>query len=216
MATQEDFEKLRKEYAIGGLEEEDCGSDPIVLFSRWLTEAIQSNIIEPNAMALSTATKHGVPSSRMVLLKDVHPDGFAFFTNYESRKGLELAQNQNASLLFFWVALERQIRIEGFVRKMERSDSENYFRTRPRGGQLSAWVSQQSSVVADRKILETKMQKLADDFGEGEIPAPPHWGGYLLKPSVIEFWQGRPDRLHDRLRYTLEAEQIWKLERLSP
>jgi len=216
MALQEDFEKLRKEYAIGGLEEKDCGSEPIALFSRWLAEAIQNNLIEPNAMVLSTATKHGLPSSRMVLLKDVHPDGFAFFTNYESRKGLELAQNQNASLLFFWPALQRQIRIEGFVRKMERSDSENYFRARPRGSQLSAWVSQQSSVVAERKILETRMQELADDFGGGEIPAPPHWGGYRLKPNVIEFWQGRPDRLHDRLRYTLETEQFWKLERLSP
>ena len=213
---QEDFEKLRKEYAFAGLDEKDCGPDPTILFNQWLAEAIRNNLPEPNAMALSTTTRHGMPSCRTVLLKDVHPDGFAFFTNYESRKGLELAQNQNAALLFFWAALERQIRIEGVVRKMERSDSENYFRGRPRGSQISAWVSQQSSIVADRKTLEARMRKLANDFGEGEIPAPPHWGGYRLKPRVIEFWQGRPDRLHDRLRYTLDAEPLWKLERLTP
>ncbi|MCX6136048.1 MAG: pyridoxamine 5'-phosphate oxidase [Ignavibacteriales bacterium] len=216
MAMHEDFDKLRKEYTVAGLMEQDCGNDPIALFGQWLLEAIRKNVTEPNAMVLATATKHGVPSSRMVLLKDVDHDGFTFFTNYESRKGMELEQNHNASLLFFWAELERQIRIEGSVSKLSRSDSENYFRLRPRGSQLSTWVSRQSKVVASRATLVEQMEKLSRQFGDDEIPTPPHWGGYCLQAHTIEFWQGRPDRLHDRLRFSLEAEQFWKLERLSP
>jgi pyridoxamine 5'-phosphate oxidase len=167
-------------------------------------------------MALATVSQEGQPSARMVLLKEATPDGFVFFTNYRSRKGRELAANPHAALVFFWRELSRQVRITGTVTKTTRAESEAYFRTRPRGAQLSAWASWQSSPVPDRQILETRVSKLETKYAAGSIPAPPNWGGYRLQPESIEFWQGRPSRLHDRIVYSRQADGPWRIERLAP
>lgn len=206
---------LRKDYTLNGLRKEDVLENPIEQFKRWFAEALASQVIEPNGMVLSTIGRDGYPHGRVVLLKDVDARGFSFYTNYLSHKGDDLAQNPVASLTFWWPELERQVRIIGKVEKVEASESDAYFAVRPRGSQIGAWVSEQSQTIADRKVLEEKLAVLEVQFANQAVVRPPHWGGYRVLPHQIEFWQGRPSRLHDRLCYTYESNE-WKLERLSP
>lgn len=206
---------LRKDYTLNGLRKEDVLENPIEQFKRWFAEALASQVIEPNGMVLSTIGRDGYPHGRVVLLKDVDACGFSFYTNYLSHKGDDLAQNPVASLTFWWPELERQVRIIGKVEKVEASESDAYFAVRPRGSQIGAWVSEQSQTIADRKVLEEKLAVLEVQFANQAVVRPPHWGGYRVLPHQIEFWQGRPSRLHDRLCYTYESNE-WKLERLSP
>ncbi|HTD86052.1 MAG TPA: pyridoxamine 5'-phosphate oxidase [Candidatus Binatia bacterium] len=208
--------QLRREYTQAGLKEQDLAPDPILQFQRWFEDALNSGIIEPNAMVLATADSKGRPSSRMVLLKQVDARGFVFFTNYASRKGRELTTNPHASLTFPWHALERQVCVIGTVTKVPRDESEEYFKLRPRGSRLGANVSRQSEVVlSGRETLERRLAELDHQHPGENIPMPAEWGGYVLAPEEIEFWQGRPNRLHDRLRYRRDAER-WVIERLSP
>jgi pyridoxamine 5'-phosphate oxidase len=206
---------LRKDYVRESLDEKDVARDPIVQFARWFQEALNSGFTEPNAMALATADAHGRPSARILLLKGYDSRGFVFFTNYESRKGRELEANPYASLLFHWVELERQVRIEGRVEKVAPEESEEYYRSRPLASRVGAWASPQSRVLTDRAALERKLGELAEQLGE-DPPRPPHWGGYRLAPECLEFWQGRPSRLHDRVRYTRVPGGDWTIERLAP
>jgi pyridoxamine 5'-phosphate oxidase len=207
---------LRESYTKGGLGERDLRKNPFEQFRVWFEQAQAAEIIEPNAMTLATATPDGIPSARMVLLKGFDERGFAFFTNYESQKGRELAENPHAALVFYWAELERQVRITGTVTKTSQAESEAYWSTRPVASQLGAWVSEQSTVVPNRKVLEEQMAALEKWYEDVEIPAPPYWGGYRVAPETIEFWQGRPNRLHDRFRYTKAGEGKWQIERLSP
>ena len=213
--TELNIADLRKEYKLRSLLETDVDTDPVKQFQQWWNEAMMSNIDEPNAMTLATSTKLGKPSARIVLLKGLSNEGFAFFTNYESRKGNELKENPYASLLFFWKELERQVRIEGTVTKYEDEKSDEYFLSRPALSKIGAWSSPQSKVIQSREDLEKEVIKYQQKFTDGVIPRPPHWGGYVVKPAVIEFWQGRPNRLHDRLQYTLDKDK-WVIERLAP
>lgn len=206
---------LRKDYTLNGLRKEDVLENPIDQFKRWFAEALASQVLEPNGMVLSTIGRDGYPHGRVVLLKDVDARGFSFYTNYLSHKGDDLAQHPVASLTFWWPELERQIRIIGKVEKVETAESDAYFAVRPRGSQIGAWVSEQSQTIADRKVLEEKWAELEAQFADQAVVRPPHWGGYRVLPHQIEFWQGRPSRLHDRLCYTYESNE-WKLERLSP
>jgi pyridoxamine 5'-phosphate oxidase len=196
------------------LREEDAGLDPFALFRRWFAEAVSANLALPEAMTLATATSNGVPSARVVLLRGFDEAGFVFFTNYQSRKGRELAENPRASLLVHWPELGRQLRIEGGVERVSAEESDSYFRTRPRGNQLAAWISPQSEVISDRQTLLDKVQQLAMQY-PGDVPRPPFWGGYRVRPQVIEFWQTRENRLHDRLRYR-QTSAGWVRERLAP
>jgi pyridoxamine 5'-phosphate oxidase len=207
---------LRREYTKGGLRRADLEPNPIVQFQKWFEQALTAQLIEPAAMTLATADQSGRPSARIVLLKGVNEAGFTFFTNYESRKGRELAENPRASLVVYWAELERQILIAGDVTRTSREESEKYFAMRPRGSQLGACVSKQSTVVPDRAFLEKRLAELETQFAGRDVETPPHWGGYLLAPLRIEFWQGRPNRLHDRFQYTKQAEGDWRIERLSP
>ncbi len=207
---------LRKEYIQRGLSEADLDPDPIVQFRCWFDEAYAAGLPEPNAMTLATATNDGRPSARVVLLKGYDQRGFVFFTNYESRKGQELAENPWAALVFFWAGLERQVRIEGHVAPISAPESDAYFRSRPRGSRLGAWTSPQSQVIESREVLERRLQKLTEQYADQEVPRPSHWGGYRVEPLMIEFWQGRPNRLHDRLRYRWLSEGGWQIERLAP
>jgi pyridoxamine 5'-phosphate oxidase len=208
---------LRLTYARESLTEEDVSSDPIVQFKHWFDQALESQLIEPNAMALATVSPEGRPSARMVLLKEIDGRDFVFYTNYQSRKSTELAANPYAALVFYWADLERQVRVEGDVAKVPRARSEAYFNTRPRGSQLGAWASRQSQVVGSKAELERNLAVLEAQYqGHGQVPAPEFWGGFRVKPERIEFWQGRPDRLHDRLQYSLEGDGCWRIERLSP
>lgn len=209
------LDSLRQEYTLGGLLETVVSIDPFLQFRAWFDQALASGIHEPNAMTLATCTPDGTPSARIVLLKGLDARGFTFFTNYESRKGRELAANPRAALVIFWPELERQIRIDGRVERVSDAESDEYHASRPRGSQLGAWTSWQSEVIASREILEKRLAEYLKQFGDGPIPRPPHWGGYRLVPDVIEFWQGRPSRLHDRLRYR-KIESGWVIERLSP
>ena len=206
---------IRKEYKLKLLLEKDVDTNPIRQFQQWWNEALNSNIEEPNAMALATTNKHAKPSARIVLLKGLSNDGFVFYTNYESRKAGELKENPHAALLFFWKELERQVRIEGSITKTSEQESAEYFSSRPQLSKIGAWSSPQSSVIPSRDELEKNVSKYQQQFGDGEIPRPPHWGGYIVKPTVIEFWQGRRNRLHDRLQYTLSNDK-WIIERLAP
>jgi pyridoxamine 5'-phosphate oxidase len=207
---------MRKEYIWGGLTEADMDADPVRQFEKWFQQAEAANLPEPNAMTLATATPDGQPSARIVLLKMFDASGFTFFTNYDSRKGRELTANPRAALSFFWAELQRQVRIEGTVERLAEAESDAYFRSRPLGSRLGAWASWQSEVIASREVLEERARELAQRYADGEVPRPPHWGGFRVYPLTIEFWQGRPDRLHDRLRYQRVQPAGWRLERLSP
>ncbi|MFI6449045.1 pyridoxamine 5'-phosphate oxidase [Kitasatospora sp. NPDC050543] len=207
---------MRKHYSHEGLVEEAVAADPVIQFTRWFHEADEAGVDEPNAMVLSTADAAGRPSSRTVLLKGYDRRGFVFFTNYGSRKGAELAANPYAALLFPWIALGRQVIVQGRVEKVGRDETAAYFRTRPHGSQLGAWASEQSSPVGGREVLERRYAELERRYPEGEgVPVPPFWGGYRVVPESVEFWQGRENRLHDRLRYVVEGED-WRVERLCP
>ncbi len=226
---------IRREYSLGGLKRADLDVNPVAQFHRWFAPAsggsrwrkigialyklghaiLGHTPVDVNAMTLATVDRAGRPSTRAVLLKDVDERGFVFFTNYDSRKGRELAENPNAALTFYWADLERQVCVAGTVTKLPQPESEAYFKSRPRGSRLAAWASNQSDVVADRAALEAKWNEMAAKF-PGDVPLPPNWGGYVLKAERIEFWQGRPSRLHDRFRYTRLADNSWKLERLAP
>jgi pyridoxamine 5'-phosphate oxidase len=207
---------LRRDYALMSLSEGDVDADPIVQFTRWFEQALAGEITEPNAMTVATATRDGVPSARMVLLKGFDERGFVFYTNYESQKGRELAENPVAALVFHWVELHRQVRVAGVVERVSAEESDAYFQSRPRGSRLGAWVSHQSAVLTGREELEVRLAALVAQYGEGEIPLPPYWGGYRVIPASVEFWQGRPSRLHDRLRYSRQPDDSWRIERLSP
>jgi len=207
---------LRREYALTGLKESDLDSNPFMQFDKWFQQALAAGLPEPNAMTLATATLDGKPSARVVLLKGFDEEGFLFFTNYESQKGRELAANPQAALVCYWTELERQVRIVGQVSRVSAEESEAYFQSRPLGSQLGAWASQQSEVVGGRKILEDRLERLTQEYQTKPVPLPPYWGGYRVAPETIEFWQGRPNRLHDRLRYTLQSGNQWLIERLSP
>lgn len=207
---------LRKDYSLAGLVEKDLARDPFRQFDKWFQEAQGAKIPEPNAMVVATATRDGRPSTRTVLLKGLDGRGFVFYTNYDSRKGRELEANTRLSLLFPWIALERQIIVEGTVTKVSREESAAYFHSRPHASQIAAWASQQSAVIGGRALLEQAFKDADKKYAGVEVPVPPHWGGYRVNPETVEFWQGRRSRLHDRLRYRREANGDWTIERLSP
>jgi pyridoxamine 5'-phosphate oxidase len=209
-------EEIRKEHARFTLREEDVGPDPIRLFLQWFDDAAARQVPEVNAMALATATPDGRPSVRIVLLRGVDERGFTFFTNYQSRKARELESNPHASIVFFWHDVERQIRIEGRIERVSDEESDRYFLSRPAGSRLGSWASPQSQVIPSREDLEQRFRELEDEYAAREIPRPTNWGGYRLVPDSIEFWQGRPNRLHDRLRYTRQGQNGWLIERLAP
>jgi pyridoxamine 5'-phosphate oxidase len=207
---------LRVDYGRASLDERDAHADPIEQFGVWFDEARAAEVPEPNAMTLATVDSGGRPSARIVLLKDFDAGGFTFHTNYQSRKGRELEANPHAALCFFWQPLERQVRVEGKVEQIGVAESEAYFRSRPRLAQVGAWVSQQSTPIASRAELERLNDELAKRFEGGDVPRPEHWGGLRVVPRAIEFWQGRPSRLHDRILYTRQPDGIWTRQRLSP
>ena len=207
---------LRQNYTLAGLSETDASQDAIAQFATWFQQALDADLKEPNAMTLATLNPDGFPTARIVLLKHFDTNGFIFYTNYKSNKGQDLERNPRAALVFWWAELERQVRIEGTVERISDRDSDAYFNSRPRDSQLGAWVSSQSEVIADRQVLEQKFSQLQQEYANKNIPRPPHWGGFRVIPAKIEFWQGRPSRLHDRLRYRLLEGGDWLIERLSP
>jgi pyridoxamine 5'-phosphate oxidase len=206
---------MRNEDVRAGLFEADVDPDPVVQFGRWFDDARAADLVEPSAMTLATASADGVPSARMVLLRGVDQRGFVFYTNYESRKAAELAANPRAALVFWWGELQRQVRVEGPVQPTSQEESAAYFRTRAPGSRLSAWASPQSRVIPGREVLDQRVAELAARHPDGDVPLPPFWGGYRLVPEVVELWQQRPNRLHDRLRYT-RTPGGWRIERLAP
>jgi pyridoxamine 5'-phosphate oxidase len=207
---------LRKNYSLGSLDAADVDADPIRQFQTWFAQALDAQLPEPNAMTVATVDAEGRPAARILLIKGVDERGFVFFTNYDSRKGRELGANPHAALLFHWVELERQVRIEGRVEKTSDAESDAYYQSRPLGSRIGAWASEQSAVIDSRAQLEAREREISAQYGDAP-PRPPHWGGYRLVPSAIEFWQGRPSRLHDRIRYTRESAQApWRIERLAP
>jgi pyridoxamine 5'-phosphate oxidase len=230
---------LRREYNLAGLRRRDLDADPIVQFRKWFDQASGARVsgrirgffinvykslllirgveqVDVNAMTLATVDAQGRPSARIVLLKGLDARGFLFYTNYQSRKGMELAQNADAALVFFWPGQERQVSVAGKVSQLPAAESDAYFRSRPRGSRIAAWASDQSQVVQDRAALQEKWEQLERRYPGQEVPRPPHWGGYALKPDRVEFWQGRPNRLHDRFRYTRQEDKSWVIERLAP
>ncbi|MDJ0595573.1 MAG: pyridoxamine 5'-phosphate oxidase [Pleurocapsa sp. MO_226.B13] len=207
---------LRQNYTLAGLSETDVNSDPIAQFNVWFQQALDADLLEPNAMTLATATRDGKPTARIVLLKGVDKRGFVFYTNYESQKGQQLITNPYAALVFLWDKLERQVRIEGKVTKLDIEESKEYFHSRPKASQLGAWASDQSQVIPNREVLEQKLASLEAKYKDQTVPLPEHWGGFRVIPSRVEFWQGRPSRLHDRLVYDLQSDRSWQIKRLSP
>ena len=210
-----DLAALRRDYSLSSLKEADVDTDPIRQFERWFADALAAQVLEPNAMTLSTASRDGVPSGRIVLLKGVDARGFAFYTDYRSRKSAELAENPLAALTFLWKEIERQVRITGSVSRVSAEESESYFRSRPVGSRIGAWASHQSAVIPNRSDLEERVRTVNERFANTDVPLPSHWGGFRVMPDEIEFWQGRSDRLHDRIRYRRE-DPAWVIERLSP
>ena len=207
---------LRQNYTLAGLRETDASRDAIAQCATWFQQALDADLKEPNAMTLATLSPDGFPTARIVLLKHFDTNGFVFYTNYKSNKGQDLERNPRAALVFWWAELERQVRIEGTVERISDRDSDEYFNSRPRDSQLGAWVSSQSEVIADRQVLEQKFSQLQQQYANKNIPRPTHWGGFRIIPAKIEFWQGRPSRLHDRLRYRSLEGGDWLIERLSP
>jgi pyridoxamine 5'-phosphate oxidase len=207
---------IRKDYRLQTLDEAGVAPDPLQQFGIWWQEALQSEIVEVNAMTLATANEQGIPSARIVLLKGFDERGFVFFSNYESKKAGDLQVNPFASLVFFWKELERQVRISGRVEKVTELESDQYFQSRPEGSRIGAWASPQSTVISSRQVIEEKVEALQASFEGKEIPRPLHWGGYRVVPSSIEFWQGRSSRLHDRIQYTLQSDDNWVIDRLAP
>ena len=210
------LQNLRIEYSSSPINESAVDANPISFFGKWFDEAMAAEVREPNAMTLATATRDGIPSARIVLLKGADKNGFSFYSNYLSRKGKELAKNPSACLVFFWPELGRQVRIEGKILKLSKEESEAYFATRPFGSQLGAVVSPQSQVIANREVLDVAYTAYEQKFEGKKIPKPAHWGGFILQPIAIEFWQGRESRLHDRVKYALMEKGKWKIERLAP
>ena len=207
---------LRKEYTLQGLRETDVNPNPFEQFKIWFEQALSAQLPEPNAMTIATATPDGKPYARIVLLKDYDDRGFVFYTNYESHKGQQLIENPWGAIAFWWAELERQVRIEGRVEQVSQVESDEYFHSRPKGSQLGAWASNQSQVIDSRDVLEQRLQQLKEEYENNEVPRPPHWGGFRVIPDEIEFWQGRPSRLHDRLLYRRSEEGSWVMQRLSP
>lgn len=210
-----DLFNIRRDFTLKTLDEKDVLPNPVRMFEQWFHEAIRAEALEPNAMNLATASPEGKPSSRIVLLKQIKPEGFVFFTNYDSKKAVQIAANKYCALNFVWHELERQVRIEGVVEKIPEVDSDSYFEVRPAKSKLGAWASPQSHVIVDRAYLEELMADFETKFAGKEISRPENWGGYIVKPYLMEFWQGRSNRLHDRIQYTL-SDSLWKTERLAP
>lgn len=213
--TKETLQNLRQDYRTAELTEKEVDKNPIKQFEKWFSAALAAQLYEPNVMTLATADKTGKPNARIVLLKGFDEQGFSFYTNYLSTKGKELKKNPQACLVFFWAELERQVRIEGKVEKLDKETSEAYFHSRPQGSQIGAIVSPQSQIISDRTVLEKKVEELTASYQDKTIPKPAHWGGYIVKPTSIEFWQGRTSRLHDRIKYDL-VKGKWQVNRLAP
>lgn len=214
--VHKDIAAIREDYSKYRLDEKDVLPDPVMQFQRWFDEALTAQVIEPNAMVLATIGEDGFPSARVVLLKDIKPTGFSFFTNYHSKKGHDILANRKASLLFFWPELQRQVRIEGWAEKLPSEDSDEYFASRPKASRIGALASPQSQVIASRAVLEERVAALSEEFAEKEtVPRPAYWGGYLVTPLRMEFWQGRSSRLHDRIQYVFH-EGMWSAQRLAP
>ena len=216
METPRDPTALNYEHAGKGLRRSDLDPDPIRQFGNWFTAAIEAGVRDVSAMSLATAGRDARPSVRIVLVKGFDQDGSIFFTNYESEKGKHLEANPYAALAFYWIELDRQIRISGKVKKNSRKESQTYFHSRPVGSQLSAWASRQSEVIDARRVLDARMAEMTERFRDKPVPLPPHWGGYRLKPDTMEFWQGHLNRLHDRFRYTRQQDDSWRIDRLAP
>ena len=215
--VQQQIKQLRKEYRADGLSEEDVAADPFVQFRIWFDAAVAAGLQEPNGMSVTTCTPDGRPATRILLMKHYDERGFVFFTNYQSRKGREIEANPHGALNFWWVGLERQVRIEGVYEKVSVEESDAYYNSRPRGSRLGAWVSPQSEVIDGREALNARQERYEAQFPDDQpVPRPEHWGGYRLVPHTIEFWQGRPNRLHDRLRYIKESDGVWVIQRLAP
>jgi pyridoxamine 5'-phosphate oxidase len=210
------LESLRSNYALSGLNETDLLDTPFQQFQRWLEQAIAAKLPEPNAMTLATLSTEGKPIARMVLLKGLDEKGFVFYTNYDSAKGKQLTETDSAALVFWWAGLERQVRVEGMVEKVSSEESDAYFQSRPKASQLGAWASPQSQVIENREVLDKRLAQLEEKYAIEKVPRPPHWGGFLVIPTAIEFWQGRPSRLHDRIRYELDEKGDWFYQRLAP
>jgi pyridoxamine 5'-phosphate oxidase len=210
------LESLRSNYALSGLNETDLLDTPFQQFQLWLEQAIAAELPEPNAMTLATLSEQGKPIARMVLLKGLDEKGFVFYTNYDSAKGKQLTETDSAALVFWWAGLERQVRVEGTVEKVSSTESDAYFQSRPKASQLGAWASPQSQVIENRDVLEKRLAELEEKYATEKVPRPSHWGGFRVIPTAIEFWQGRPSRLHDRIRYELDEKGDWFYQRLAP